>query len=555
MVQTLDLTQVNNPLAQTIRVTEPAGVTLTGVGLYFYSKPPADSPNIPVFVEIRPVTESGIPSPYTRYPGTVVSKNRSEVSAYTTWNASNIEKFDFPVPLYIPYSVEVAIVVYTNAAAGEWQIWSAELGQYVSGTTEKRITKQAAVGSFFESSNGTTWNPIQTRDIAFKAYKAKFRKNLSKATFLADHIPPEKLSPHPITNNPLFFTNGDSDVKVLHPAHGLQNNNFVKLTGLDSDVKYAGVLGSSILGKRRVKNVDPFGYTISMDSSADSSVRSGGNDIFAVGQMPIDQMKLIIPSSIPDEGRISANVTYKTHKHFGKNDTPYQTVTASLGEINREVRPPSSAVIMNRFQESDNSVTDASLKFDVFLSTNRVSTAPFVNADLAQVYAKHNLIDQSDSAAAFAGTNGYDSNGANGYNMIHTLPFVKESEPGLGSAMARHIIKPINLAVPATSIKVYVDAERPVDTSFEIWYRVANQSEDEFPIGDRNWIKFSTNSSTGNRSNYEDLAENDRTGFKEYFFSVFDLNNFDQLQVKIVMYSKTSYSVPKFKNLRILSTI
>ena len=65
----------------------------------------------------------------------------------------------------------------------------------------------------------------------------------------------------------------------------------------------------------------------------------------------------------------------------------------------------------------------------------------------------------------------------------------------------------------------------------------------------------STNSSTSNRSNYEDLGPQDRNDYREYFFSQFDLQDFDMLQVKITMYSTNSKKVPLFKNLRILSTI
>ena len=88
-----------------------------------------------------------------------------------------------------------------------------------------------------------------------------------------------------------------------------------------------------------------------------------------------------------------------------------------------------------------------------------------------------------------------------------------------------------------------------------MYYRTANSSEIDLPIGARNWVKFSTNNSTANRSNYEDLGALGRNDYREYYFSQFDLPDFDLVQLKITMYSENTQKVPLFKNLRVLSTI
>ena len=90
---------------------------------------------------------------------------------------------------------------------------------------------------------------------------------------------------------------------------------------------------------------------------------------------------------------------------------------------------------------------------------------------------------------------------------------------------------------------------------FEVYYRTTIASDVDNPILEKNWVKFTTNSSSLDRSNYDDLSANDREGYKEYFFSKFDIQAFDQLQIKITMYSKLSNKVPKFANLRVLSTL
>ena len=137
---------------------------------------------------------------------------------------------------------------------------------------------------------------------------------------------------------------------------------------------------------------------------------------------------------------------------------------------------------------------------------------------------------------------------------INTIPFIPETAPFAASALARHITKVVTLQEKATSMKVFVDAFRPSQTGFSVWYRTAI-SNDQTPIGELEWTKFNTNQTTANRSNYDDMATNDTFSFKEYFFTQFDLPEFDQFQVKIVMNSQITTKVPMFQNLRIISTI
>ena len=554
MTQYLNLTQVTNPVAQTIRITEPGGVVLTGVGLYFYSKPSPTAPNLPVNVEIRPVTEGGTPSGLKVYPGTITNKTRADITANTSFDATTGEtKFTFESPLYVPENTEVALVIHTNAAPGDYQIWSAELGAFVFGTTEKRITNQPYVGSFFSSANGTTWTPEQKRDLTFKLYNAKFTNQRAIAKFAAATPPVEKLTSNTLETNPLFFTAGTNRVKVLHPNHGLMNGDTVRLTGLDSSETYSGVLGSSILGKKSVSERDPFGYTIVADSDADSDIRAGGNLIYSTGQQVFDQFKVNMPVSVPDGSTVKSNIQFRSFKPYGTNDGAYNVHNRNI-EINKYQVPPVPGVIANRFQDSDRNITKGSLKVAVRMDMLNQNTAPYINANAASMSMAHHLIDNNDSAGAFAGADGYDSSGANGFNMVKTIPYIAETEPFAASSLARHITKVVTLQEKATSMKVFVDAHRPNQTGFSVWYRTS-VTNDEIQIGDKNWIKFNTNQTTANRSNYDDMATNDIFSFKEYFFTQFDLPEFDQFQVKIVMNSEITTKIPVFKNLRIISTI
>ena len=168
MAGRLQLTEQLNPMAQTFRVLEPGGSVLTGIGLFFEKVPSGTQPQVPVTIELRPVTENGDPSSQRFIPGTRVSHLPSEITgANTTFSASTEKKFTFREPVYIPSNSEVAIVAYTAAGAGQYRIYAGTLGDISLGSNTKRVTHQLDAGVFFQSSNGTVWSKDQNTDIAF----------------------------------------------------------------------------------------------------------------------------------------------------------------------------------------------------------------------------------------------------------------------------------------------------------------------------------------------------------------------------------------------------
>lgn len=542
MTSPLNLADTPNPLAQTFRVTEPGGAVLTGVGLFFYSKPTSNS--IPVTLELRPVSDGGAPSSRTVYPGTRITLPPSSVSASTTFDGSSNEtKFSFDEPVYIPENTELAFVLYTNAEPGDYQIWHAQMGEYYAGSTEKRITAQPATGSFYASSNGTSWNAEQTKDVTFKIYQAQFNTTGVYATLYPDAPPPTKLATFLEIQDPLFFTSSSQSLKVLHPNHGFLTGDVVTLTGLDSASTYAGVKGSSIIGQRTITAVDPYGYSFNMDSAADSDIRGGGNDIFATEQYVIDAFRTIIPRQEPPATLILADADLTTHQSFAGSQQPYLTtsdILVTLGEIQSLKEPH---VLTAASTETNSLGGDPSAEIRLRFNTNNVNVSPSFNIADAGFETQSVFIDYPDSAST------------NGRNLITTIPFVNETQPYAGTSAAKYLGKPIVLADYATSIRILVDANRPSPADFTVWYRTASIDGDT-SIYDTNWTAFSKTSTLPNNSNYNDTpTDDDFFVFREYEFNQYDLSDFNQLQIKITMNSQSSSRYPRFRNLRIISTI
>ena len=542
MTSPLSLADIPNPLAQTFRVTEPGGAVLTGVGLYFYSKPTTGS--IPVTLELRPVTDGGFPSSRLVYPGTRVTIAPSAITTSTSFNGSaNETKFSFEEPIYIPQNTELAFVLYTNAEPGDYRIWQAEMGEYYAGSTERRITAQPATGSFFASSNGTSWTAEQTKDVTFKIYQAKFNTTGVFATLYPDAPPPVKLANQSAVQDPLFFTSSSQSLKVLHLNHGFLSGDVVTLTGIDSAATIAGVKGSSIIGQRTITAVDPYGYSFNMDSAADSDIRGGGNNIFATEQYVIDAFRTIIPRQEPPGTLLLSDGHFTTHKSFAGSQQEYRStnnVLITMGEIISFKQPH---VLAASTTETNSLLAGPSTRIRVRFNTNNVNVAPSINVADASFETQSLFIDYQDSAST---TN---------RNLITTIPFVPETDPSRGTTAAKYLSKPIILADYATSIRVLVDANRPSPVDFSVWYRVAS-TDGDISIYDTNWTEFTKTSTLPNNSNYNDTpTDDDFNVFREYVFNQYDLTDFNQLQIKITMNSTNSARYPRFKNLRIISTI
>lgn len=542
MTTFLQLSDTACPLAQTFRITGLNGAVLTGVGLFFYSKPSTGS--LPVSIELRPITESGFPSSRFVYPGTKISKAPVDVTVSTSFDGSSNEtKFSFNEPLFVPPNTELALVVSTNANPGDYRLWVAEMGEYYFGSTTRRITSQPAVGSIFISSNNTTWTPEQTKDIAFKIYQAEFSATGVYATLHSDVPPVTNLSPLTPLNEPIVFTAGADSAQILHPNHGFLVGDKVLLSGIDSDATINGIKGSSIMGPRTITSVDPYGYTIILDSAADSTRRGGGVSVFATEQHVIDSFKIILPKYTPNSTFFNADGSFTTTKSYAGSQTPYQTTTNVKIDLEEKVTFKQPHVIASQLTEDSSLDSTPSTDIKIRFNTGDKYVAPSFNITNAAIEVMHNMIDYQDSAS--------NSN----RNTLSTIPFVNETSPTGGTTLARHIARPVTLLDTATSIRVIVDANRPPDADFTVWYRTARK-EDNQDISSVSWTAFSKTPTLPNNSNYQDAPTDENFfTFREYRFNVFDLPSFDTYQLKITMNSTNSTRFPRFRNLRTIATI
>lgn len=549
----LNLTKQQNPLAQTFRVLEPGGSTISSIGVFFHTAPKATDYQHKLMLELRPVGDQGFPSSSKFWARTKTKASAAQIRAVasTEFSAATEYKFTFPTPLYVPQNTEMAFVLYSAAGAGKYKVWAGSTGDFYYGSTVKRITQQLDAGALFESANGTTWSADQSTDLAFKVYRAKFKHKTSRARFEVNTPPQVKLTENRNSNklvmkpaDPLLFTASSNVVSVLHANHGFQVGDKVVLEDQENDSADVvnGVQVGSYTGQRTITDVDPFGYSFNMDSDATDTTRAGGNDLFASSQISLDEF--MVDLSIKHPGNSSALIAgnFTTSKSFAGTETAYNStgpVPLKNGEI---VRLQDPHVIASEENEDFRLSGNASTFVDVYLTTDNEYTAPWINLPSAQIGAASYMVDYQAETTT------------NGRNTLSTIPFVSETEPDGGTTASKHITVPFVLEQAATSIRVLVDAARPPGSDFSVWYRTVNS--DKGKLKKKNWVEMSKSISSPNRSNYSQLGTSvDYQDVKEYEFNAYDLNSFDTYQIKITFNAKNQTQPVIISGLRTLATV
>lgn len=524
-----------DPIAQSFFVNAPNGMYLTKVGLFFSSK--AENDDLPVEVHIRPAFQ-GYPDPYRILENSVVFKGASEIT--TSSDASSETTFTFEEPVFVEGGKEYAIVIKSNAKENGYQVWTSVLGNFVVGSTSKRITSQPLSGVFFRSSNGRTFDADQTRDLTYKLYRARF--NNQGATAKMKAIPP---APRALITNPFEMTASDATVRVYHPNHGFQVNDYVEISsdsdGLAPTDTINGIKGSSILGKRLITAVDGTGYTFEADSAtATATVTAGGSGILATQQFIMDVYKPNIEVQKPPTTNVVVSGNFTTSKSFAGSETAYGSTSNSLVEINKDNFFKNPHVIASKYRDSD--LGDASTSFNVFMQTEfDALVAPSIDVQRAGIITVHNVIDYQDSSAT------------SGRNV--PLDYIAETDNIGGSSLAKHITRRVDLIDPAVGIKIFVDAYRPSTADFDVYYRTlpAGSSSN---IEDEDWVSVDKTEPTSNHSGQAPSTSSDV--FREYRYTVGGefagtITPFTSYQVKIVMNSQSSTNVPRFKRLRTIA--
>ena len=515
-----------DPLAQSFAITDPNGMFVTRVRVYFAEK---DTSNMPVTLELRPMI-NGYPSS-SIIPGSSVTKAAANVNVVPTATTdsmlSNGTDFVFEEPVYLSGGEEYSIVLRSSSM--EYKVYISQTEDFVLGSTERRITKQPTLGSLFISQNASTWQAAQTQDLAFRIYSANFE---TSGNAILENV---NVTPAVLTNNPFLMTSGSNVVRVINEGHGLRTGDKTYITGLDSATTYSsGLLGTDILGQRTVIAVDGTGYKFLADSSASSNARFGGGQCTGSQTYGMDLLRLDVDTLQPETTNITFSGKFTTNSSLVDSDTGRFTKDATYQLIknknNYEFTSPRG--IFTAYEESTEIASGKSATIQCTLTTTDPRVSPVIDMQRASIVAVSNLIDKQDSAAT------------SGFNV--PINFVDETDPFLGSSLAKHVTIPVSLAEEAVGLKILFAGNRPSAADFLVYFRTADEGEE---IRTKSWTAVDAESSVPSDEN--------RQIFREYRYLAGGLGGtldpFTQFQVKVVMRSSNSSKVPMVRDLRAIA--
>lgn len=510
-----------DPIAQSFEVYERDGIFVSKIGVRFATK---DEGTIPVQLELRTMT-NGSPSSYSVIPGGVVFKDPGDVTV--TADGSVLTYFEFEEPVYLEGYREYCFVLLAETVG--YNVYISQTGEFVFGSTEKRITKQPTLGSFFKSQNSFTWTPAQDMDMSFEIVRCDFQT--SGQAILENTDPSFEL----LQADPITVTSGSNVGTIHHPDHGFTTGDVVQFVGLDSATRYAGILGSSINGFKTVDSYDNDFIKVNFDSDANTNETFGEYVVAATKQMLFEQVVPVVQTMLPQSTSINMDGAFTTGKSIAGIETDYSKATnyvpLIMSENNYFTAPQIVPSREQRISNLSSGQKAGTLRFN--MSTNNSFVSPVVDMQRASFWTIHNRIDHQTS-------NG-DSNDRN-----NPIIYVPEGNANDGSSIAKHITRSVTLENDAIGLKVILAANRPSVSNFELYYKAL--AEDKL-FTDNPWIEIKplTNLPTDENPavyrDYEYLIGGDE-GLAEPF---------NKFQLKIVMKSSNNAYVPQFKDLRVIA--
>jgi hypothetical protein len=516
-----------DPVAQSFFVPEDTGMFVTKVGVFFAAKDQGAEGQdpLPVQIQIRQMI-NGIPSREFAVPGSIVTIPASNVVISSDASAETIAVFDEPV--YLSPFGEYCIVVF--ALNDQYEIFVSEMGNFVLGTTTKKVNTQPYLGSFFKSQNNKTWTPDQYTDMKLKIYRAEFN-TAGGSAILKNAAPPRKI----LQENPInFFYDSDHTlVKIEQRGTGLDVGDAV----LISDA--TGTLGTALNNTTfTVQNVDPSGFTINVPSLAAPTpyarIKTGGESV-TVNQSY--RYEILWPS-IEDLHPINTSIVYSARTTSGRSyagietpnvlETSYNDIT-----IKQNNYYPSTRLLTYSDKRQDSLIVKAAM------TTESPYVSPVIDLQRASATLIGNLID-NPSTVATTTTN---------------KPAIFTPETSEGSAAAKHITKPVTLANSAVGLKILLGANRPSASNIRMFYKVSNESpysealKRTVDFNEIPWVEIEPDRPVPSDENPE--------VFREYAYTVGDEYGleeaFTQFQIKIVMTSSNNAKVPVLGDLRVIA--
>ena len=228
-----------DPIAQSFKIPDQftSGSFVTDIDLFFQAKPTNET--APVVLEIRVCDATGRPDGSGEVlPGSTVTMFPRDINIDAT-SGRIPTKFTFPNPVYLLPNKNYAFVLKSDSV--RYRCWIATLGQAdvsvpaTLTTAGRTYSRQALLGSFFKSQDGTLWTEDQLSDMKFVMNRAVFNTNSTGVFRAVNKSTPSIL----LQDDAMMFVHGSNKIRVKHINHGHAPGDKVRLSSKYWSSQYA----------------------------------------------------------------------------------------------------------------------------------------------------------------------------------------------------------------------------------------------------------------------------------------------------------------------------
>jgi len=594
-----------DPLAQTFKVGSDGGEFLTKVDLYFFSK----ETSRPVTVDIRTV-QNGYPT-QVRLPFSTVIKDAEDI--ITTSDATTPTTFEFPSPVYVNDTDEYALVI--SGQSDETKVWISRMGEIDTGGA-RAISEQPHLGTLFKSQNASTWSPSQYEDLKFTMYRADF-DTTKTSTYTVVNEEGTASSGHIglLTQHPIQTKVSTATIKVKYRNHGMYDtDNNVVISGVISDVvnttlnevlttsdttisitdasnfpsagtikiddeiiTYTGKSTNDLTGCTRgasdgtsattaathenasvvalymlggiplteinkthtaVSGIELDHFIITCSTNATSTLQGGGSAVRCSRNIMMDLMHLQVSNIVP----VGTNITTKAQTTTGRSvnttsalqDSFTRTTDANAFNvpINQNVEFTLPHIVCSQINETNELSGDKSIRITNYLTSTKSNLSPVIDVSTQALIAVGNRVNSISSSSDIGALTTYKA----------------PTSPTGDQNAAIYMTKKVTLASAATAIKVILDGAAQDESRIECMYKIirADATEDFDDIG---WTFFNSDGSPD-----ETVPTSKHSlDFKEYQYTVSNLQDFVGFSIKVIMQGTNSARPPIIKDFRAIA--
>ena len=328
--------------------------------------------------------------------------------------------FDEPVYLEVgEYSLNL------GSDSRSYNVYVAELNQ-TDITTDRKITQQPALGTFYQSETLSSFTPSTFQDLKFNLYRAKFYTNVTATVNL---VPETSIREDSSFNgqldlDPFELFKDRTTMKVYQPNHGYTDGSFVKFSAVANTMSNAGSItelssfdgndskinAGNIFGldgnvfheEFEISNVKLNSYTVDLNNDSgeiripvvnDTRVRFGG--LSSVIPAQINYNSILPRISTYKTGNVSINHKLKTFKSSDYTQDPTFLNIANLTD--NEFSEERSIVSITNFERKIANVEPFQYRIEMFTKNDRVS--PLIDTQQMGVFLKRNLVDNTNYTA------------------------------------------------------------------------------------------------------------------------------------------------------------